>query len=259
MQEQEKRDRELFDDIFFSYAKKDILPSTSIPRKALLLAAVEPLLKERNDLGVIVEVGCGVGASARYLRGLYREYTGIDQSGKMIEAARAFNRDNDKAHFVAKNIKDVADEIPDHSADVILLSGALHHMTELAQVLRRLKRMLTGDGFILALEPQRGNPLIQAMRFIRGLVDKSYSRDQVFFSEKELRDLFSRGGFTGIEVRYLGFLSPPFAQVILRPQAVFAPLGRLTVAMDKRLHKRMPKALRKLSFNIALWCSPANK
>lgn len=246
----EEKDRELFDRIVSAYVRKDVAPVSALPRKELLLAAFGPLFQESPRLGRLLEVGCGVGAAARYLQGRYETYLGIDHSPKMIEAARIFNQGNRRAEFLTADIKTV--DLTGSSVDTILANGVLHHIPDLDAVMDSLVR-LSGPGCrILAIEPQNGNPLIQVMRVIRKKVDRAYSRDQVFFSEHELTALFARHGIGGISVRYLGYFSPPFAQVIFRPQFIFLPLGRLSSRLDSWLSNHLPRPFQKLSFNIVI-------
>ncbi len=246
----EQKDQALFDRIAWQYIRKDMIRSSLISRKQLLLDAVQPLLSQMNSLGVILDIGCGVGAPAKYLQGYYRKYIGIDQSEKMIEAARIFNRGNPRIEFIAGNIKTM--KLSGEPADVILSIGALHHMTELDLVMDSLCRLARPKGFILAIEPQNANPLIQVMRRVRGWVDKSYSQDQVFFSRDELIDLFQRNGVRNLSFDYLGYFSTPLAEVVLYPQFFFSPLSRVAAGFDSWLINHLPEKLRKFSFKLAI-------
>ncbi len=243
----EQADRDLFDRIASRYARKDLVASSTLARRHQLLAAIEPILDQLPNLGTIVDIGCGVGATAAHLVGHYERYIGIDQSSEMIEAAIAFNRGNPKAEFIAENVK--SRDLPQNVADVILSDGALHHITELDKALDALVRIAKPGAFLVVREPQNGNPLLQAMRWIRGIVDASYSREQVFFSEASLRELLSHN-VTDIAVEFQGFLSTPFAQVVMRPQFLSVPLCRAAISIDRWLDARLPAPLKKLSFNI---------
>ena len=247
---EEQKDQALFDRIAWQYTRKDMIRSSLISRKQLLLDAVQPLLGQMNSLGVILDIGCGVGAPAKYLQGYYRKYIGIDQSEKMIEAARIFNQGNPRIEFIAGNIKTL--KLSGEPADVILSIGALHHMTELDLVMRSLCRLARPQGFILAIEPQNANPFIQVMRRVRGWVDKSYSQDQIFFSRDELIDLFQRNGVRNLSFDYLGYFSTPLAEVVLYPQFFFSPLSRMAADFDSWLINHLPGKLRKFSFKIAI-------
>jgi SAM-dependent methyltransferase len=250
MRERERQDQVLFDQIARHYAKKDIVLSSSLARRDQLMSAIRPLLDALPNLGAVVEIGCGVGAPAKYLEPYYDHYIGIDQSDEMIRAAICFNQGNSRVRFIADNVK--SPELPRNAADVVLSIGALHHMTHLEDVLRSLTRIAKPRAYLLLVEPQDGNPVIQAMRYARGIVDRSYSSQQIYFGEQDLTKLLADGGISVLSVAYQGFLTPPFAQVIVRPQALSLPLARLAILADSWLEAHLPPSLRKLSFDIAV-------
>jgi len=250
MTQQEQRDQALFNQIATHYARKDVVHSSKLARRSQLLMAMEPVFAQTPHFGLVVDVGCGVGAPAAYLAGRYDSYIGIDQSTEMIEAARHFNRSQGNAKFIAANVKTVI--LPPHTADIILSIGTLHHVTGLDDVISKLAQLARPGARFVVIEPQNGNPVIQLMRWIRGKVDESYSSEQRFFSEQELVSLLSRNGVVDLEIGYQGFLTPPLAQVILNPQAIFVPLSRLAVQIDHWLARHLRGPLQKLSFNIVL-------
>jgi len=248
----EKIDRDLFDRIAADFASKDSIKSSSLARRYQILYAVEPILKKLGPDISIIDIACGVGAPAKYLLGLYEDYTGIDHSSAMIAAAVKFNAGNSGARFITGNIKTAA--LPERSADLILAIGALHHMTELDKVMEILKRLAKPGAYFVAVEPYRGNPLVQLLRWVRTIIDRSYSNDQRYFSRQEIRELLSEHDMAEIAICHQGFLSPPFAQVILKPQWLAVPLARLAVALDKSCDKFCPKMLKRLSWNIVIRC-----
>lgn len=207
-------------------------------------------MDELQSLGTIVDIGCGVGAPAKYLAGHYERYIGIDQSEGMIKAAILFNRDNPQAEFIAENVK--SRDLPQNVADVVLSSGALHHMTELEDAMNSLVRIAKPGAFLVAIEPQNSNPLLQAMRWVRGILSSSYSREQTFFSEGHLRDLFVNHGVRDLSVEFQGFLTPPFAQVVMYPQVLIVPLSRVAIRVDSWLNTHLPVSLKKLGFSIVV-------
>jgi len=125
-------------------------------------------------------------------------------------------------------------------------------MTELEAVMYSLARIAKPGALLVAVEPQNGNPLLQIMRWIRGIMDPSYSREQVFFTEEYLRGLFVNHGVMNLSVAFQGFFTPPFAQVVMHPQCLIVPLGRAAVQVDYWLNKHLPGSLKKLSFNIVV-------
>lgn len=246
----EKEDQTLFDGIAEHYSRKDLVASSSLARRNQLLSAIEPLLAELPNLGTVVDIGCGVGAPARYLADHYERYIGIDQSKEMIRAARAFNQGNARAEFLVDNAKSI--NLPPNTADLVLSIGALHHMTELEAVMDSLVRIAQSGAALVAIEPQNGNPVLQMMRRVRAYMDPSYSSEQVFFSERDLTDLFAGHGITHLRIDYQGFLAPPFAQVIVHPQTLFVPMSRMASRIDSWFTTHVPRLLRKLSFNIVI-------
>lgn len=246
----ERADQALFDRIANRYARKDSVPSSSLARKNQLFSVLKPLLDELPTLGTIVEIGCGAGAPAKYLISHYERYIGIDQSEEMINAAITFNQDNPRAEFLAASIK--SGSLPRNVADVILSFGALHHMTELEDVIDSLARIAKPGAYLVVSEPQNGNPLIQLMRWIRGIVDPSYSEDQVFFSQDDLIELLQNHGITDMLVGFEGFLTAPFAQVIVHPQVLSVPLCRAAIRVDAWFDSHLPERLKMLSFNLAV-------
>jgi SAM-dependent methyltransferase len=249
--DKELRDRQLFDSIASEYAKKDRARSSSIARRYQLFRALNPIIKSRKNLGTIIEIACGIGAPAHYLNGYYDRYIGIDYSEQQIVAARLYNSGNSKASFVAANIKTVSQI--DSKADLILAVGALHHMTDLAAVFNSLKTLAKPGADFVAIEPNRGNALIQFLRELRSRLDKGYSAEQQYYIAEELYSLAESGGLLDITVDPQGYFSPPLAQVIISPQLLSVPMSYLSVLFDKVMDKGTSLLFTKLSWNLILW------
>ena len=246
----EKRDQALYDDFAEQHIRKDLLPASAIARCSQLFSALGPELSQQPNLGTVVEVGCGVGAPARYLAGRYERYIGLDHSAQMVRAARVFNDGNERAMFVTANARQTP--LSAHTADLILSIGALHHMSDLDAVMQHLCTIAKPGAIFVAREPQCANPLIQGMRWLRTRMEASYSEEQIFFTESELVDICQRNGLKVIAVEYQGFLTPPFAQVVMHPQAVTAPMSRIADRLDTWLHHHLWPPLKRLSFNLAV-------
>jgi ubiquinone/menaquinone biosynthesis C-methylase UbiE len=246
----EKYEEELFDNIAKKYAKKDYIMSSSMARKDQIICALQPVLNKSNKLGTLVDIGCGIGAVAKYLAGYYERYIGIDQSKEMIRAAERYNKDNPKAEFIAKNIK--CNNLPQNIADVILSDGALHHMSELEDAVKSLVMIAKPDSYLVIREPQNSNKIIQLMRKIRGCLDPAYSKKQICFSEEDLVSLLRKYNLKDIVVDMQGFLATPFSQVVMYPQFLFKPIAYLAIKLDRWLNKKLPKFLKRLSFNIVV-------
>jgi hypothetical protein len=81
-------------------------------------------------------------------------------------------------------------------------------------------------------------------------VDRSYSRDQVQLSRKELRRLFSQTGLADVEIRPQGIFSTPFAELPLKPDWLVATPSRVACWLDGTLERAMGSLLLPLSWNL---------
>ena len=80
----ELSDRELFDRIADQYSLKDVILSTQISRRSIVCRALKPIVETEGKIGTLVDVGCGIGAQAKYLDGSFEKYIGIDYSSNLI-------------------------------------------------------------------------------------------------------------------------------------------------------------------------------
>jgi SAM-dependent methyltransferase len=245
----ELSDRERFDAIASGYARKDIEPASALARRYQLMFAVEPVLARRGTIGTLIEIGCGAGAVARYLAGRYTTYVGLDYSARLIEAARTLNAGNRQAEFVVGDIKDTRLGV---RGDLLLMVGALHHMTDNDAVIRALRELALPGADLVVVEPSRGNPVISLLRAIRSLVDPGYSRDQEYYTRGDMTSLFTRHGLVDVTARSQGYVSKPFGQVILPGGRLALLASRAAVALDRRLDRCMPDWLGLLAWDVVV-------
>ncbi len=249
--DQEKADRELFDAIGDDYAQKDVVESTRVARRAILLRMLKPLLSDGRGLGTVVDVGCGTGGQAVHLHGLYDRYIGIDHSATMVAAAENFTAGLENVEFICASFTET--ELPPDIADTVLMAHVLHHMTDLGAVMAAAAHVAKPGGRLAAIEPQRGNPLIQAVRWLRTRIDPKYSPDQHFFSEPELRAVLVDAGLDDIQLEFQSFITQPFATVVLNPQWLFAPLSRFSVAAEPVVERLFPGPLGRMSWLLGAY------
>lgn len=243
--EPETKDRALFNQISGDYFKKDMLQASSMARRHRLQKSLESAGLESTHK--ILEIGCGGGFSAKYLDGHYADYLGIDYAETMIEFAQTY-WDIPHASFRAINIKDLEPECKDF--DLIVMIGVLHHMTDMENVLIKLKTHLKPGGKIVANEPQPGNPLITLMRRVRKRMDPAYSNEQRELSDKEILKAFRSAGYVNIHLHPQGFFTTPFAEVDLKPQWLMTFLASLACRLDDCLGKFFGPRLIRLSWNL---------
>lgn len=247
----EQKDRDLFNETAEKYAEKDLADSSSEIRKYQLEFAVSPILKTIKYGATIIDIGCGIGMAADYLTGYYQKYLGIDYSANLIRIAKKVHQGRPNVEFFTANIKDLQlSDIGDIKADLIIAAGSLHHMTDLDSVIEKIKYFAKPGAYFVALEPQKTNLVIQTMRKIWGLVNHEYSLEQKQFGQEELEQLLIRHGFHQVSSEFQGFISPLFAQFVIKPDLFGRLVGKLSVKIDRIFDRKLPKWLKYLSWNV---------
>lgn len=99
-------------------------------------------------------------------------------------------------------------------------------------------------------EPQRSNGLIRGLRRARAALDPAYSDDQEELDPAQLAALFGQAGLTDVRTIPQGLFSTPFAEVVLKPQFITAPLARLACAIDLAIEDRFAAAIAKSTWNV---------
>ena len=245
-----RADKALFDRIARDYVSKDLKECCRVARRQRLRQTLRSL---PVPMGRILEVGCGGGFTAQYLEGLFESYTGVDHSAELIRYAQAHNGGPNRA-FVCSDILDFR---TGDRFDLILMIGVLHPIPEPRAALEKLRGLLSPHGVVAVNEPQSGNPLVSALRWVRKRVDSNYSSDQVEFSEPEIVRLFEDAGYT-CESHPQGVLSTPFAETQPLPQALALPLARLATAVDPLLEDLLATSrLGRLAWNTVVVGRPA--
>ena len=248
----EKKDKDLFDRVADEYAKKDFIESSRICRKDITLRSVKDLLKTKSSLGNVLDVGCGLGSQALYLEGLYSNYYGVDYSKNLIDIGKKLMQNNDKINLICKNIKDFNDK--ENYFDTVIIIGGLHHMTDLKEVFDVFKRVCKKGAYIIAVEPQRENIIIQFLRKIRMLLNPNYSSEQHFYTRSEMIKILNEQKVTDIKVEYSSYLTQPLAQVVLKPQFIFVPIALILVKLESLAVLIFRGPLKKLSWCINVSC-----
>ncbi len=242
----EERDIALWDAIAEKWAKKDRAASSRAARKQRLLRTLDAIPVSMGTDARLLEVGCGAGYSADYLKGRYGSFVGIDYSDELIKCAR---RENDLPNctFETANLKDYQPEAP---FDVVFMIGVLHHVDDMDAAMSQMVSQVKPGGWIVANEPQPLNPLVHFLRTRRKGHDDDYSDEQREIRPSEFRTMFADAGLESIRVVPQGLFSTPFAEVVMNPQAVTGPLSSLACAVDSVCERLFRGLLMPLSWNL---------
>lgn len=113
----------------------------------------------------VVELFCGRGNGLHALSGLgFKNLEGIDLSARLISCY----------HGTAKCIVGDCQELPfpDHSRDLLIVQGGLHHLPTLPDSLdrtfREIHRVLRNDGKLVAVEPWL-TPFLRLVHTVSGI------------------------------------------------------------------------------------------
>jgi len=237
-------DRELFDSIAARHAAKDLTPSSRRARRLRLERTLSVV--QLQPSWRVLEVGCGAGFAATYLRGRIGEYVGIDHSQALIEIASDSNA-ADRVKFVASSIEAFE---PPHTFDLVFMVGVLHHLEHKERELSTLVGFLKPGGYLVANEPQPANPFVSLARRLRGALDDSYSSEQEEICRRDLRNLLAGSGLGDIVIQPQGLLSTPFAELVLKPGMLAQPLSLLACSLDAYVEPRLGRVLLPFSWNL---------
>ena len=248
----EIKDKKLFDDIAYDYIKKDLTPYCRIARKHRLMQSLKEIKQPIKNL---IEVGCGAGFTAKYLKSKFINYFGVDYSDNLIKYAIEDNN-NPRVKFICSNILEFNSSV---KFDVVLMIGVLHHIPECERLIKSFKKILSPQGVIVVNEPQNSNPLFSLLRKIRKRFDNNYSTDQIEFSVGEICSIFERCGFD-VKTYPQGIFSTPLAETKILPGFIGMPLIGISLILDTLLDKLFSTlGFKKLMWNIVVHAKLKNK
>jgi predicted TPR repeat methyltransferase len=123
-----------------------------------------------------IDLGCGTGLAATAFTKEVDEFIGFDLSPRMIERARSTGL------YAQLEVADMVQGLssrPDDSADLILAADAMVYLSDLALVLREVKRVLVAGGLLaFTVETHGGDGVIigKGLRYAHGA---SHVRSQI--------------------------------------------------------------------------------
>lgn len=204
----------------------------SITRRSV--AFVENWLKGHCGGGAkVLEYGCGTGSFSFFLASLGAQVVGIDISEVGIAQARqeAEKRGlTNKTEFFVMDAE--ATTFPDHTFDVICVSGVLHHLDR-TKAFKEMARLLKPTGAAIAAEPLAHNPLIQLYRKMTPHLRTEFEAQHILHAKKDIQ--LAQRYFNKVEARF--FHLATLLAVPFRNTPIFNPLLSLTEKIDSLLLK----------------------
>jgi ubiquinone/menaquinone biosynthesis C-methylase UbiE len=189
--------------------------------------------------GKLLDIGCGTGLFVERYIGDGRSAVGLDISGKMIERARRRCRSCDYTVGTGEKIP-----FNDNTFDAVSSLLVFSYVRDPEAMLKEAHRVLKPGGAIAICTLgkkliTRGIPAIyhisEKMK-VRHVVMKNFG--ERYYDREEMRDLFTRAGFSGIQVKWCSFAHIDMID----------PLFHLAQKIEPFVEKRVPQ----LAYNICV-------
>jgi ubiquinone/menaquinone biosynthesis C-methylase UbiE len=112
-------------------------------------ARIAAELAHAGPQDIVVDIGCGPGAAARYAARLGASVTGVDPAPVMLRVARALTRSRN-----VRYVEGAAEALPlsDDFATVVWSIATVHHWRDLDDGLGEVRRVLRPGGRYIAIE-----------------------------------------------------------------------------------------------------------
>ncbi|MBN2383327.1 methyltransferase domain-containing protein [bacterium] len=246
------KDKAMFNRIAQEYARQEMRPGTRIMRRFQLLNALQSVLQVKQQLGHVLDIGCGFATPAQYLLGLYQSYTGVDHSAEMVQLGQDIHRNNTNVRLILADVLEA--DLPVASFDLVLSIKSLHHFPDAEAVLERLKVLTRNGAHLVIIEPNSRNHLHSFMQWVRTIWKKSEpnpAHKQHHFKKEELETLLRKNDFEILDCRERGYFTQ-LNRIELPWHTLSVCLAHLTLLLDRCCDRFMPPFLRFLSSHIVL-------
>jgi ubiquinone/menaquinone biosynthesis C-methylase UbiE len=141
--------RELSKNMVANYFDKAAGNWDSEPRRVALARAIgETIVREAkpNDLMDVLDYGCGTGLLSLFLLPHVRSVTGADNSPGMLDVLRGKIAEAAVAGMRAIPLDLERDPVPAERFHMIVVSMAMHHVTQIERILRTFWQLLLPGG-----------------------------------------------------------------------------------------------------------------
>jgi SAM-dependent methyltransferase len=172
----------------------------------------------QNNLGNILEYGCGIGRNLPYLR---EAFPGTSLFGSDIAVASLdlAAKENPEINFFCEDGKvEMAEKF-----DLIFVAGVFHHvaLAERQEVSKILFDRLRPNGTLIIFEHNPFNPVTCKI-----VNDCPYDNDALLLKPKELKNLLSNSGFSEVSSYFCLFFPPKFKKFLAYEKILsWLPLG----------------------------------
>ncbi|TGL58841.1 ArsR/SmtB family transcription factor [Leptospira sarikeiensis] len=112
----------------------------------------------------ILDLGCGPGGLIPYLLMKSTEVIGIDSSEQMINEAKSAFLNNPQVHLLRSEIETLPENLT-QTADSVVASMVLHHLSSPPQAMKEIHKVLKDDGVFIIVDLLKHNQEIMRDNF----------------------------------------------------------------------------------------------
>jgi ubiquinone/menaquinone biosynthesis C-methylase UbiE len=145
---------------------------------------------EGHSISRILDLGCGTGRFSEALSARFNaEVIGLDPSQKMLELARAKQRDERVLYQLGRA---EAIPLPSEHVDLVFMSMSMHHFTDPIAAARECRRVLQPNGRVFIRTGTREQ--IESYPYTPFIASSRPIMEKVLPSSAEIRDTFAAAG-----------------------------------------------------------------
>ncbi len=189
------------EEYYDEYWSGDAPPPLDDPLRGERARLLAPRL-ERAGARTVLDAGCGAGALVAELTAGGLTVTGLDVSGRAIEAA---TRAHPECHFVRHSLEQVPWPVDRAAFDVVVSFEVIEHLLRPRRLLEGAHEALRPGGHLALTTPYHGllkNLAVTVLAFDRHFaVEGDHVR---FFSDAALRRLLAETGFEVVSLAHFG-------------------------------------------------------
>jgi SAM-dependent methyltransferase len=166
--------------------------------RAIYQMVVDALTARHAGGGAVIDVGCGVGQLAPFVRPLFDRYVGVD-----VLRYDGFPED---AEFHQVDLDTGRVPLPDGSGDVVVAVETIEHLENPRAFVRELVRLTRPGGWTAVTTPNQLSLLSRATLVVKGefnaFQDGSYPAHLSALLEVDLRRIARECGLVDVAVEY---------------------------------------------------------
>lgn len=165
--------------------------------KDVISLTLEELSKEQN-LGKVLELGCGTGLYTETLQKISEEITATDFSEEMIKAAKQKRGNLNHVTFMQANALDL--QFDKESFDTVFMANLIHIIEDPEKAIKESSRVLKSGGQIIitsfAIDQMSFfNKISLAMRYLKAFGKPSEESGKEKTPKKRIENLLVNNGF----------------------------------------------------------------